>query len=318
MNNLPIVSGNGMGSALEGPLQQFLSGQLSERTRRAYSADLQHFFAFIGIDQAILEDLQSITYEHIIAFRNDLAGRDYKRSSINRKLASLKALFKMLLAAGHIDKNPADSTLVRGYKVDETLSGKALSNQALAKIQRAITEEKNDLVRTRDSAIFQLLTFGGLRRSEVANIAWADIATEGVFYILHLPQTKSGMAQEIKLQASVLHHLETYKQALLQCGYSTEVDIKVFISLSRNASRGKPLTDQSINHIVKKYAHRAGVPQNVTAHMFRHTCCTLAIEGGAKPQQVQAHLRHKDLKTTMRYYENRDKLLDNASDYIKI
>ncbi len=308
MNNLPIVSGNGMRPTLEGPLQQFLSGQLSERTRRAYSADLQHFFTFIGVDQVILEDLQSITYEHIIAFRNDLASREYKRSSINRKLASLKALFKMLVAAGHVDKNPADSTLVRGYKVDETFSGKALSNQVLAKIQRAIT----------DSAIFQLLTFGGLRRSEVANIAWADIATEGVFYILHLPQTKSGMAQEIKLQASVLHHLETYKQALLQSGYSTEVDIKVFISLSRNASRGKPLTDQSINHIVKKYARRAGVPQNVTAHMFRHTCCTLAIEGGAKPQQVQAHLRHKDLKTTMRYYENRDKLLDNASDYIKI
>ena len=43
-----------------------------------------------------------------------------------------------------------------------------------------------------------------------------------------------------------------------------------------------------------------------------------AIEGGAKPQQVQAHLRHKDLKTTMRYYENRDKLIDNASDYIQI
>ena len=52
--------------------------------------------------------------------------------------------------------------------------------------------------------------------------------------------------------------------------------------------------------------------------MFRHTCCTLAIEGGAKPQQVQAHLRHKDLKTTMRYYENRERLTDNASDYIRL
>ena len=30
------------------PLEQFLSGQLSERTRRAYYADLQHFFASIG------------------------------------------------------------------------------------------------------------------------------------------------------------------------------------------------------------------------------------------------------------------------------
>ena len=37
----------------------------------------------------------------------------------------------MLVALGHIEKNPADSTLVRGYKVDETLAGKALSNEVL-------------------------------------------------------------------------------------------------------------------------------------------------------------------------------------------
>lgn len=316
MDNSPIVVHDRLPRSLEDPLEQFLSGQLSERTRRAYHADFLHFFAFMGFEQVSLTDLKAITFEHIVSFRNQLAAQDYKRSSINRKLASLKSLFKMLVASGQIEMNPADSTLVRSYKVDETLSGKALSNQALAKIQQAISQEKNELVRTRDAAIFQLLTFGGLRRSEVANIAWDDIAIEGVFYILHLPQTKSGVAQEIKLQSSVLHHLELYKQELQLAGYS--ISSKVFISLSRNASHGKALTDQSINNIVKKYARRAGVSQNVTAHMFRHTCCTLAIEGGAKPQQVQAHLRHKDLKTTMRYYENRDKLLDNASDYIKI
>ena len=88
--------------------------------------------------------------------------------------------------------------------------------------------------------------------------------------------------------------------------------------MSRNDSHGKPLTDQSINLIVRKYSLSAGLDHRVTAHMLRHTCCTLSIEGGAKPQQVQAHLRHKDLKTTMRYYENREKLTDNASDYIRI
>ena len=41
-------------------------------------------------------------------------------------------------------------------------------------MQQAIAEEKDDLVRTRDAAMFQLLTFGGLRRSEVAGVAWED------------------------------------------------------------------------------------------------------------------------------------------------
>ena len=295
------------------PLGQFLAGQLSESTRRAYHTDLCLFF---GTDEIRLADVRSVTFQDVVAFRNSLAIDGYKRTTINRKLASLKAFFRMMVAAGVLDKNPADSSLVRGYKVDDTLAGKAIASRTLKQILKAISEEENDLVQARDTAIFHLLTFGGLRRSEVARISWTDIRQDGVFHILQLPETKSGVPQDIKLQPIVVHFLDLYHEALSRHGY--QPDGKAFISLSPNRSHGKPLTDQSINLIVKKYARRAGVPQNVTAHMFRHTCCTLAIEGGAKPQQVQAHLRHKDLKTTMRYYENRERLTDNASDYINV
>ncbi|MBL94237.1 MAG: hypothetical protein CMF70_02935 [Magnetovibrio sp.] len=301
---------------LRDPLEQFLSGQLSENTRRAYKTDLIKFFKFLNLDKITIHDLRRITFQDIVEFRNHLAGEGYKRTSINRKLSSLKALFRMLVAAGQIDQNPADSTLVRGYKIEDGLNGKAIATQALKKIQQAISEEKNKLRQSRDMAIFQLLTFGGLRRSEVSKMRWIDIRVDGVFHVLNLPDTKSGVDQDIKLQAVVMHYLNEYRNNLGDCGYQTEGHI--FISLARNRSNGKPLSDQSINLIVKKYALRAGLPLNISAHMFRHTCCTLAIEGGAKPQQVQAHLRHKDLKTTMRYYENREKLTDNASDYINL
>ncbi len=298
------------------PIEQFLTGQLSERTRKAYEADLRHFFHFLELTVVDIGHLRSITFREVTAFRNHLAELGYKRTSINRKLSSLKALFKMLVATGHIENNPADSTLVRGFKVDDTLTGKAISSHALKAIFDAINATEHELCRTRDLAIFQLLIYGGLRRSEVANMHWSDIKKEGVFTVLSLPDTKSGTTQEIKLQEEVVHYLELYKKALIEHGHAAKEAI--FISLARNRSRGKQLTDQSINLIVKKHALRAGVDGKITAHMFRHTCCTLAIEGGAKPQQVQSHLRHKDLKTTMRYYENREKLLDNASDYIRL
>ena len=44
----------------------------------------------------------------------------------------------------------------------------------------------------------------------------------------------------------------------------------------------------------------------------------MAMEGGAQPQQVQGHLRHASVVTTMRYYEDRDALNDNAADYIAL
>ena len=314
MQEISVVKPTGGIAAVQSdPLAQFLAGQLTDRTRRAYYVDLREFFATDDITAAAV---RAVTFADIIEYRNDLAAAGRKRATINRKLSSLKAFYKMMVAAGIVDKNPADSSIVRGYRIDETLAGKALPKNTLQRIFDAVAEEENDLVRTRDTAIMYLLTYGGLRRSEVANVSWSDIQQEGVFHLLHLPDTKSGVSQDIKLQAQVVHYLNEYRGELESSGFSDTP--KVFISLSRNHSRGSPLTDQSINLIVRKYARRAGISSNVTAHMFRHTCCTLSIEGGAKPQQVQAHLRHKDLKTTMRYYENRERLTDNASDYINI
>lgn len=298
---------------LDDPLARFLSGQLTERTRRAYYADLCEFF---GGNRISVDDVRAVTFADIIDHRNTLAAAGRKRTTINRKLSSLKAFFRMMVAAGLIDKNPADSTLVRGYRVDETVSGKSLSRQDLQQILDSVADEEDELFRARDLAILHLLTFGGLRRSEIASARWDDFSQEGAFHVLRLPRTKSGVAQDIKLQPIVLHFLQLYRECLERNRYP--ISGHIFISLSRNQSHGRPLTDQSINLIVRRHARRAGLPRNVTAHMFRHTCCTLSIEGGAKPQQVQAHLRHKDLKTTMRYYENRERLTDNASDYIHI
>ena len=295
------------------PLAQFLSGQLTERTRKAYYADLCEFF---DGDRITPEDIRAVTFADIIEYRNSLAAMGRKRTTINRKLASLKAFFRMMVAADVIDRNPADSTLVKGYRLEDAVSGKSLSRKDLQRILDAVGDEEDELRRARDLAILHLLTFGGLRRSEIANVDWRDFSEEGAFQILRLPETKSGVAQDIKLQPIVLHFLHEYRQTLERHRYSAQG--KVFISLSRNQSHGEPITDQSINLIVRRYAKRAGLTRNVTAHMFRHTCCTMSIEGGAKPQQVQAHLRHKDLKTTMRYYENRERLTDNASDYIHI
>ncbi|MFA6108906.1 MAG: tyrosine-type recombinase/integrase [Candidatus Latescibacterota bacterium] len=315
MNTLPAPKPRPAGLEVSDPLEQFLAGQLSRRTRTAYRADLRDFFAYLGLQTGDLEAVRRIGFQDVIGYRNHLAGQGLRRTSINRKLSSLRAFFRMLVAAGYLEKNPADPALVRGYKIDDTLTGKAISTKALKSISQSIEAEEDELVKSRDLAIFHLLVLGGLRRSEAARVSWSDIVEEGVFHVLRLPETKSGVAQEIKLQPLVMHYLGAYRQTLEHRGYPT--DGPVFISLSRNC-HGKPLTDQSINLIVKRHALRAGVPRAVTAHMFRHTCCTLAIEGGARPQQVQAHLRHKDLKTTMRYYENRERLVDNASDYIHL
>jgi integrase len=70
--------------------------------------------------------------------------------------------------------------------------------------------------------------------------------------------------------------------------------------------------------IVNRAAAACGIHGQIGAHTLRHTGCTLAIEGGASIQQVQSHARHKSIETTMMYVHQRDRLANNAADFIDL
>ena len=138
---------------------------------------------------------------------------------------------------------------------------------------------------------------------------WSLIHHEAGHVVLELPVTKSGTPQSVKLSPVVVAALDRYRKALDTAGVDCDA---VWISLTRN--KGQRITDHTAYRTVLRYADMLSI--KMTPHSFRHTCATLAMEGGATPQQVQGHLRHASVTTTMQYYEDRQILDDNASDYI--
>ena len=88
----------------------------------------------------------------------------------------------------------------------------------------------------------------------------------------------------------------------------------VFTSLSKIRSFGKPLAPSSVNYIVKERVRMAGIRRRISAHSWRHTCTTAALAAGAELHQVQRHLRHKDVRTTLRYDRDRDARRNPTSD----
>jgi integrase/recombinase XerD len=71
-----------------------------------------------------------------------------------------------------------------------------------------------------------------------------------------------------------------------------------FLLLSRT---GLPLGRIEIWRLVKKYAARAGMPRNLTAHTLRHCFATHLLIGGADLRSVQEMLGHVDIGTTQIY-----------------
>ena len=78
----------------------FLSAQTSDATRTAYASDLSEFF---GTTLVTADQAQSITIEDVESYRNLLVTAGRKPSTINRKLTSIRAFFRRLIALRIVD-----------------------------------------------------------------------------------------------------------------------------------------------------------------------------------------------------------------------
>ena len=288
-------------------LGPFLESQTTTHTRIAYSADLRAFF---GTELITIDQVTSIGFEDVEQYRNELVAEGKKPTTVNRYLTSLFAFFKRCVALGLIARNPADSALVKRLRMADTSVGKAIAPEHIAEMISLASKHDNRLIALRDVALLKVLLYAGLRRNEACNMQWSDLIVEGGHTIVILRDTKAGTDQHVKLAPIVVEALTALSDAL-----NGQFDY-VFVSLHHKSRYGNQISSKAVRDVVVRYGEMIGL--KITTHQLRHTCATLAMEGGAKPQQVQSHLRHKDIKTTMRYYTERDALSDNATDYISI
>ena len=150
------------------------------------------------------------------------------------------------------------------------------------------------------------LYYEGLWRSEASKLNWRDLTTRRG--LLEIRDAKGGPYETIRLRPEVRQAIEDYHRILnLELRrLDTRPEDPVFVSLSTVGEKGVRLAPSSINELVKAHARAAGIRRRVHAHALRHTATTHALAAGAPLHQVQRHLRHKDVRTTLRYDRDRE------------
>ncbi|HWP92274.1 MAG TPA: tyrosine recombinase XerC [Thermodesulfobacteriota bacterium] len=259
----------------------------SEHTVRAYTTDLLEFASFLEKRQAAVGEKLDISGVEEIDIRAYVAWlyRRNSRTSISRKLASVRSFFEFLLREGVVQNNLAK--LVPTPKGEKRLPSFLTVDEIFKLVD---TPKKDGVLDSRDRAMLELFYSSGLRVSELVGIKLDDLNLAGSMVKV---LGKGGKERIVPLGSKAVEALQLY---LLKREELNSKEDFLFLN-----SRGYRLTSRSVGRIVKKYAVISGVPKNVSPHVLRHTFATHLLGGGADLRAIQDMLGHKSLSTTQRY-----------------
>ncbi|HEX2913788.1 MAG TPA: tyrosine-type recombinase/integrase [Chloroflexia bacterium] len=294
-----------------------LTGQLAPRSQKQYRSDAKHFAQWLGEHNLLL---QTVSRDDMIEYRRHLAETYPVASTASRMLVVAKRLLDEATRRGVLSVNPAAD--IKGFKSGDAHN--ETTHTALTKAQtRALLEavDRSTARGKRDYALLALLVFTGMRRAECAGLTIGDLRQEQGHHVAVIRHGKGNKRRIAKIPVQVRRALDEYLADLAKAALSPSTATPLFIQFRKGDNPDKSmrgLSTNAIENIVKFYANAAALEVHLSPHGLRASFVTLALEGGAKLQQVQYAVGHADPRTTERYQRRKLNLDDHASDFIKI
>lgn len=305
----------------------------SPHTLSNYESDLDQFLAYLSPPDSSGVALEAVDHRLIREYVGHLHDLRLERSSIVRKLSSLRSFFKFCVREGRLAQNPA--RLVATPKVPKRLpvvltaeelnafldqlaslnpdSAPANSSNAAGRPSspgprrgrpQAQPDEARLLLR-RDRAILELLYASGLRVSELTGLNLADIDRAEQMLRVRGKGRKErvvpyGSKADAALDAYWPVRAELLRKAHKNAPRSvqgTAIDPEaVFLNHA-----GRRLTARTVGRIVKKHVRLANINWDLHPHSLRHAFATHLLADGADLRAIQELLGHSSLSTTQRY-----------------
>lgn len=256
-------------------------------TLRAYDNAMEKhiypFFQKMPLNQITTDTVQQFFNQHM-----NLAW-----SSVQQMKILLHEVFVAAMEDGYMEKDPtASSRLV--------LPAKKNVREALPTAEFVDVMKQIELLQPDDARMMALLTYTGMRRSEVLGLRWEDISLDerliyiqrGVTFtsnqpIVGTPKTKAGY-RVIPITDHLLPYLQpTRRSGYVIGGYET------------------PITQSRYDRAMERISKTINL-YGATAHIFRHSYLTFLGTLNTNVKTIQAIAGHSDIQTTMNRYVHRD------------
>lgn len=256
---------------------------LADNTCEAYSLDLNELADYFEKNNIDLYAANEKDLESYIIF---LSKSNYSKSSIHRKVASLRGFFKYLYREKYIENN-----IVKNIKnpLNETHLPKACS---IIDVEALLNAPKSEGMEIRDRAMLELLYACGLRVSELINVEINNIDfTNKIIRVFG----KGSKERFIPVGDVAVFYINEYVNNLRG---NLDKYRSNFLFLTKF---GKPMTRMMFWKLIKKYCKRCGIDENISPHTLRHSFATHLLSGGADLRSIQEMLGHASIGTTEVY-----------------
>ncbi|VXD18985.1 tyrosine-type recombinase/integrase [Marinoscillum sp. 108] len=270
----------------------------SEHTLTAYRKDLTQLEIFLS-EEFETSDFKEVQHAHLRNWMVNLMESGLEPKSVNRKMASVKAFYKFLLAREYVASNPTGR--LKSLKVDKKLPSFVRESEMITLLDQI--EFSRDFFGARDRLILELLYATGIRLTELINLSDPDVNLyQGSIKVLG----KRNKERVIPMAEFIVKSIKEYQQLRNAefgfCDY-------LFVTDS-----GNKLYPMMVYRIVKKYLDQVTTIAKRSPHVLRHTFATHLLNKGADLNAVKDLLGHTSLAATQVYTHNSMEKLKSVFD----
>lgn len=261
-----------------------------DNTLNAYEGDLDDFTSYMLMaGHAGNSDANTIPVNRA-QFRGwlaDMAARDLARTTIARRVSSLRSFYRFCGQAEIADI--ADMSWLRAPRPPRAVPKSMSSDDAMALLQAIFHRRGPDWGKKRDFALLMLLYGAGLRISEALALKRGDAPLADWLSILG----KGGKMRDVPVLPAAAEAVADY---LGECPFDVGNEGPLFLS-----SPGKAFGPRAAQRLVEGLRIDIGLPAHVTPHALRHAFATHLLGNGGDLRAIQELLGHASLSTTQRY-----------------
>lgn len=265
----------------------------SVHTVVSYETDLKQFEHYLQ-DNYQFKEYSEATHFIIRSWIVSLMEQGLDPRSVNRKITTLRTLYRFLLRDKKIERNPM--LKVQAPKTRKKLP-EYIDEQKMQQLFDLLSQHADSYEAVRDVLILDFFYRTGVRLSELIGLGCKDVN------LYNLTVTVLGKRNKVR-QIPITHGFKASLQKYMDLRAAFQSEKSVSGDSFFLDNNGNPMSPVFVYRIVKEKVSLVFTGKKRSPHVLRHTFATAMLNQGADINAIKEILGHSSLAATQVYTHN--------------